>query len=128
MKKINSKIMSMISLNKNNFDSVTAEEGIVMVDVWAEWCDACRKFDPIYKKVADKYPEHVFAKIDASKEKELISSLGIENIPALLLYRDGILLFQQPGYYEKDKLEDIIKQAAGLNIDEVRAHIASENS
>ncbi|MBT8385921.1 MAG: thioredoxin family protein [Ignavibacteria bacterium] len=120
--------MSMIFLNKNNFDSVTGEEGIAMIDVWAEWCDACRKFDPIFNKVADKYPEYVFAKIDATKEKELISSLGIENIPALLLYRDGILLFQQPGYYEKDKLEDIIKQAAGLNMDEVRADISAENS
>ncbi len=120
--------MSILSLNQNNFDSITSKEAIVLIDVWAEWCDACRKFDPIFKKVADKYSEHVFAKIDATKEKELISSLGIENIPALLLYRDGILLFQQPGYYEEDKLEDILKQAAGLNMDEVRAHIAEENS
>ncbi len=119
--------MSTISLNSSNFDSIISNEVIVLIKVWAEWCDSCRTFKPIYEKVADRHPQHVFAEIDATQEKDLVSSLGIENIPALLLYRDGILLFKQPGYYEEDKLEDILKQAAGLNMDEVRAQIASEN-
>ena len=127
MKNEKVKIMSAISLNSNNFDSIISNEVIVLIEVWAEWCDACRTFKPIYEKVADRHPQHVFAEIDATKEKDLVSSLGIENIPALLLYRDGLLLFKQPGYYEEDKLEDILKQAAGLNMDEVRAQIASEN-
>ena len=119
--------MQITSINKDNFESVTAKDGIVMIDVWAEWCGACKTFDLIYKKVGEKHPDQVFAKIDATREKDLVSSLGIENIPALLLYRDGILLFQQPGYYEEEKLEDILKQASDLNMDDVRAHIASEN-
>jgi thioredoxin 1 len=119
--------MSILTLNKENFDSITSSAGIVMVDVWAEWCGACKPFDPIYKKVAEKYSNHIFVKIDASNEKELLSSLEIENIPSLLLYRDGILLFKQQGYYEEEKLDDIIRQAESLNMDEVKAHIANEN-
>jgi thioredoxin 1 len=119
--------MAILTLNKENFDSITSSPGIVMIDVWAEWCGACKAFDPIYKKVAEKYSNHTFVKIDASNERELVSSLEIENIPSLLLYRDGILLFKQPGYYEEEKLDDIIRQAETLNMDEVKAHIATEN-
>jgi thioredoxin 1 len=117
--------MSILNLNKDNFDSITSGNGILMIDCWAEWCGACKTFNPIYEKVAKKYTDHTFAKIDATTEKELVSSLEIENIPALLLYRDGILLFKQPGYYEEEKLDDIIHQAENLNMDEVKAHIES---
>ena len=118
--------MQILNLNKDNFDSVTSGNGIVMVDCWAEWCSACKSFDPIYKNIADKFSTHKFAKIDATEEKDLISSLGIENIPALLLYRDGFLLFKQSGYYEEEKLEDILRQAESIDMEEVRAHIAAE--
>jgi thioredoxin 1 len=118
--------MPILNLNKNNFDSVTSGNGIVMIDCWAGWCSACQSFEPIYKKIADKYSTHKFAKIDATEEKDLISSLGIENIPALLLYRDGFLLFKQSGYYEEEKLEDILRQAESINMEEVRAHIAAD--
>ncbi|MBT8378792.1 MAG: thioredoxin family protein [Ignavibacteria bacterium] len=119
--------MSIIKLNKENFSSVTSAKGIVMVDCWAEWCGACKTFNPIYERVAGKYTHHKFAKIDATTEKDLISSLEIENIPALLLYRDGFLLFKQPGYYEEDKLKDIINQAENVDMDEVKAHIEAQN-
>jgi thioredoxin 1 len=120
--------MLVTTLTKDNFNSVTSQDGIVMVDCWAEWCGACKSFNPIYEKVAKKYSKHTFAKLDTVAEKQLISNLGIEHIPTLMLYRDGILLFQQPGYYEEEKLEDIIKQAKNINMDEVRAHIAAEKN
>jgi thioredoxin 1 len=99
-----------------------------MVDCWAEWCSACQSFNPIYEKVAKKFAKHTFGKLEASAEKKLVSQLGVENIPTLLLFRDGILLFQQPGYYEEEKLEDIVQQAENIDMDEVKAHMESENS
>ena len=120
--------MSLIDLNKENYNSVTSQNEIVMVDCWAEWCSACQSFNPIYERVSDKYLNHTFAKLNTVAEKDLVSELGVEHIPTLLLYRDGILLFQQAGYYEEDKLEDIIQQAESLNMDEVRAHFEAENN
>ena len=120
--------MAITTLSEKNFNSITSQNGIVMVDCWAEWCGACKTFDPIYQKVAAKFSNHTFAKLDTITEKDLVSELGIEHIPTLLLYRDGILLFQQAGYYEEEKLEDILQQAEGLDMDEVRAHIENEKS
>ena len=120
--------MSIIELNYENFNTVTSEEGIVLIDCWAEWCGACKTFEPVFKKVAQKHSKYTFAKIDSTKEKKLINDLGIENIPNLMLYRDGILLFQQPGYFEEEKLEDILDQASNINMDEVKAHIADKKS
>ena len=120
--------MAIIHLNSENYNSVTTKDTIVMIDCWAEWCAACQSFNPIYEKVAEKYPDLIFAKLDTVAEKDLVTKLGIEHIPTLLLYREGFLLFQQPGYYEEDKLEDIIRQAKSINMDEVRAHFESESN
>ena len=120
--------MSIIELNYENFNTVTSGEGIVLIDCWAELCGACKTFEPVFKKVAQKHSEYTFAKIDSTKEKKFIKDLGIENIPNLMLYRDGILLFQQPGYFEEEKLEDILDQASNINMDEVKAHIADKKS
>jgi len=96
--------MLISTLTENNFDAVTSKDGIVMIDFWADWCGACQSFNPIYEKVAKKYSNHTFTKLDTVAEKQLVSNLGVEHIPTLMLYRDGILLFQQPGYYEEEKL------------------------
>ena len=118
--------MALVALTKDNFSDIISQDGIVMIDCWAEWCGACQSFNPIYEKVAQKYSKHTFAKLDTVSEKELVSQIGVEHIPTLLLYRDGILLFQQAGYYEEEKLEDIIQQAEKVDMDEVRAHIEAE--
>ena len=120
--------MLITPLTEENFEKVTSKKGILMIDCWAEWCGACQSFNPIFESVAKKYSKHTFAKLDTVKEKQLVSKLGIEHIPTLMLYRDGILIFQQPGYYEEEKLEDIIQQAENLDMDEVRAHIAEESN
>ena len=118
--------MPVVELNEENFERTVTSSGIVMVDCWASWCAACRDFGPVYERVAEKHPEHTFGKLDTEKEKGITSKLALEHIPTLVLYRDGILLFLQPGYFEEDKLEDVVRQAEALDMDEVRSHIEAE--
>ena len=118
--------MNMVDLTDKNFDETVAEAGVVVVECWAGWCRACKTFAPIFERVAESFPNHTFAKIDSQGESVLIEKLGIEFIPSLLLYRDGILLFKQPGYYEEEQLKQIVRQAETLDMDLVRADIADE--
>jgi thioredoxin len=117
--------MAMIPLDEENFEGSVSAGGIVLVDCWAGWCGACETFRPVYEKVAAKHPEITFGSLDTGAEKSLVSKLGIEHIPTLLLYRDGILLFQQPGYYEEGEMEDILQQAETLDMDLVRSEIVA---
>jgi thioredoxin 1 len=117
--------MALIALNESNYEQHVSGKGIVVVDCWAAWCAACKDFTPIYERVAATFPAHTFGKLDTQVEKNLVSKLGIENIPTLLLYREGILLFKQPGYYDEAQLEDILRQAESLDMDVVRADIAA---
>lgn len=118
--------MAIVHLGTDNFSSTVSAEGITLIDCWASWCGACADFEPIYRQAAERHPDHTFGKLDTQAEKRLVKELGIEHIPSLLLYRDGILLFRQPGYYSEEKLEDIVQQAESLDMNEVRAHIAAE--
>ncbi len=120
--------MATIDLNIDDFASTVQKDGIVLVDCWASWCEACKPFAPVFERVAEKHSRHTFGKIDTEQEKDLVSKLGIDHIPTLLLYRDGILLFRQPGYFSEEKLMDIVQQAESLDMNEVRTHIASEES
>jgi len=118
--------MALVELNRSNFEQAVSGPGIVMVDCWAGWCAACKDFGPVFERVAGKHPEHTFGKLDTESEKELVSDLKVEHIPTLVLFRDGIKLFQQPGYYEEDKLEDILRQAESVDMNAVRSHLESE--
>ena len=120
--------MATVTLTKANYESTVSKDGIVIVDCWAEWCGACKNFSPVYEKTAAKYPQHTFGKLDTQAEKDLVDELGVEHIPTIALYRDGIMLFRQPGYYEEDKFDDIIRQAESLDMDEVREQIAAEKN
>ncbi|MHC4672380.1 MAG: thioredoxin family protein [Planctomycetota bacterium] len=118
----------IVELKKENFEATVSDNGIVLVDCWASWCAACKTFSPIYQKVSSRYLEHVFGKLDSQAERALVDSLGVEQIPSLLVYRDGIMLFQQPGNFDEETLEDIVSQAESVDMDAVRAHVASEQS
>lgn len=120
--------MNLLALTMNNFQETVSQPGVVMVDCWASWCGACTEFEPVFKRIAAEHPEHTFCKLDSQDQKELVSKLGIEHIPTLLLYRDGILLFQQPGYFDAGQMKDILEQAVTVDMDMVRAEIEAETS
>lgn len=119
--------MTIVTLDNSNFEKTVSSENIVVVDCWAAWCGACTTFAPVYEEVALRHPDHVFGKLDTHTEKDLVAKLGIENIPSLLLYRDGIMLFKQPGYFSAEQMEDIVRQAESLDMDVVRKEIEAEN-
>ena len=118
----------LVELSQDNYRSILGQDGIVLVNCWASSCGACKVLGPIYAKVAERYPQHTFAKLDTLAEDELVSTLGIAHVPTLLLYQDGILLFNQAGNFDEPRLEDIIAQAEALDMDAVRDEIESERS
>ena len=118
--------MSTIELTHENFGSHIEKSGITIVDFWAEWCGPCRMFGPIFDSASEKYPEIVFGKVDTEAEQELAGMAGISSIPTLMIFRDGILLFNQAGALPAPALEEIIGKVEALDMDEVRAEIAKQ--
>jgi thioredoxin 1 len=116
-----------VELTADNFAQVTSLSGIVLVDCWAPWCRNCDEFAESYRKTAEKHPAQTFATLNTQDQKEVRKALGIQHVPALMVYRDGILLFQQPGSYDEKALGDIIAQADGLDMDMVRKELGAEN-
>lgn len=118
--------MQVTHLNIDNFNDVVNDSGIVLVFCMSPYCPTCKEFKPKFEKVAAESSEHTFATLDAIDQKELASQLSIDNVPAMILYRDGIMLFRSPGGFEEDKIRGILDQAAGLDMDNVRSQIESE--
>jgi len=119
--------MAIIDMTGENFKQAISDEGIVLIDCWASWCKACKDFQPVFEEVAEKYPGHTFAKLDTQAEEELVKAFGIEHIPTLILFRDGIMLFKQPGYFDLSGLADILSQAESVDMNEVRAHMEKQD-
>jgi thioredoxin 1 len=117
--------MELQQVDRNNFKETVSKPGIVLIDCWAEWCGGCKDFDPVFDSVAQRHPDHTFARLDTQAEEELVDELGIKHIPSLMLFRDGILLYKQPGNFDENALEDIVNQAESLDMGLVRAEIAA---
>jgi thioredoxin 1 len=113
-----------VEVTSTNFKEVTEKDGIVLIDWWASWCGPCRMFAPTYEKVAQKHPDLTFAKIDTEASPDLAGAFDIRSIPTLMILRDKVLLFSQPGALPEDALEDLIRQVRALDMDKVRADIA----
>jgi thioredoxin 1 len=115
--------MSTINLTGADFESTVNGDGIVLVDFWASWCGPCRSFAPIFEAASEEHPAITFAKVDTEAEQHLAGALQIMSIPTLMIFRDGILLFSQPGSLPKAALDDLITQAEGLDMEEVRKQV-----
>ena len=118
--------MPTIELTANDFEKTVLENDIVLVDFWASWCGPCRQFAPTYEKAAESNPDIVFGKVDTEAERSLAAAANITSIPTLMAFREGILVFSQPGALPPPALDQVITAVRGLDMDEVRASIESQ--
>ncbi len=115
-----------MELTKENFDQTVTENEFVLIDFWASWCGPCRMFAPVYEKAAQANPDLVFAKVDTEAQPELAQAFAIQSIPTLMIVRDQVAVFAQPGALPEAALADVIGQARKLDMDEVRKSIAAQ--
>lgn len=120
--------MSTVDLTLEDFEKTVLSEGITFVDFWADWCGPCKSFAPIFEQASENNPEMTFAKVDTEAEQQLSQMAGISSIPTLMIFRDGILLFNQPGALPAPALEELIGKVQELDMDEVKAEIAKEQA
>jgi len=120
--------MSTVNLTDESFQAKIDAEGIVFVDFWATWCGPCRMFAPIYEKVSAKHPDVTFAKVDTDENPAVAGQWQISAIPTLMIFRDGIPLFANPGVVPEAALEDLLKQVRALDMNEVRKKIAADGA
>jgi thioredoxin 1 len=120
--------MATTTMSIENFQNTIENNPIVLIDFWAAWCGPCRMFGPTFEKVSEKHQDIVFAKVDTEAQGDLASLFGIQSIPTLAIFRDGILLYREPGALPEAGLEELIGQVRKLDMDKVREDVAKQQA
>jgi thioredoxin 1 len=120
--------MATVQLTSETFETTVTKDGITLVDWWAAWCGPCRRFAPVFERAAERHPEITFGKLDTEAEPELAGAAGIRSIPTLMAFRDGVLVFSQPGALPESALEQVIDAVRGLDMDDVRRRLAERSA
>ena len=120
--------MAVVELTKDNFEQVITSNPTVIVDYWAPWCGPCRGFAPVFERVAEQNPDVVFAKVNTDDEQEIAAHFQIRSIPTLMVFREQIIVFSQPGALPQNALEQVVSKAKELDMDEVRQRIGKQES
>jgi thioredoxin 1 len=120
--------MATINVGEKEFEKLITESPIVFVDFWAEWCGPCKMFGPVFEAASEKHPDVIFAKVDTEAEQSLAGAAGITSIPTLMAFRDGILLFRQPGALPAPSLEELIGAIKAADMEEIKKEVAAQEA
>jgi len=120
--------MAVVELTKDNFEQVVTSNPTVIIDFWAPWCGPCKGFAPVFERVAESHKDVVFAKVNTDDEQEIAGHFQIRSIPTLMVFRDKIIVFSQPGALPQNALEQVVTKAKELDMDEVRQQISEQES
>ena len=115
--------MATVEVTAENFESVIGGADLALVDFWAAWCGPCRMFGPVFEKVSEQHPDAVFGKVDTEAQQELAASFGISSIPTLMIIRDNVIVYAQPGALPEPALQELITKARELDMEKVRASV-----
>jgi len=120
--------VAIVELTKDNFEDVVTKNDMVVVDFWAPWCGPCKGFAPIYEAASEQHQDVVFAKVNTDEQQELAGHFAIRSIPTIMLFREQVLLFSQPGALPAEGLQSVIAQARGLDMPQIHKEIAEQDA